>query len=69
VKTVDGERATTVRFDRYLATLRVASSETLVPVMAPVAVVMTGCPPPSNNSAWEVLVWWVDGASTSGNGS
>jgi hypothetical protein len=27
-----------------------------------------GGPPPTNHSAWEVLVWWVDGASSTGNG-
>jgi hypothetical protein len=35
--------------------------------MAPA--VATGGPSPSNNSAWDVLVQWVNGASLSGNGS
>jgi hypothetical protein len=50
----------------YLVMVRVASGEALVPVMAPAAV--TGGPPPSNNSAREVLVWRVNGVSSSGNG-
>jgi hypothetical protein len=48
---VDGERATAARFGRYMATVRAASGEASVPVMASAVVVTTGGPPPSNNSA------------------
>jgi hypothetical protein len=42
--------------------------EALAPATTPAVVVTTGGPPPRNNSAREVLVWRVDGASSSGNG-
>jgi hypothetical protein len=42
--------------------------EALPPGTAPVVVVMTSDPPPSNNSARVILVQWVNGASSSGNG-
>jgi hypothetical protein len=70
-ETVDGEWATAVWFGWYWATVRVDFGEALVLVMAPVAVATataTGGPPPSNNSAREVLVRRVDGASSSCNG-
>jgi hypothetical protein len=46
----------------------VVFSEALAPTTTPTAVVTTDGPPPSNNLAREVLVWRVDGASSSGNG-
>jgi hypothetical protein len=56
------------RFSRHLVMVRAASSEALVPVMASAVAAAMGGPPPSNNLAQEVLVRWVDGASSSGNG-
>jgi hypothetical protein len=46
----------------------VVSGEALAPGMALSAVVMTGGSPPRNNSAREVLVRQVNGASSSGIG-
>jgi hypothetical protein len=59
---------TAARFRRHLVTVRVASGEALVLVKAPVAVVATGGPPPSNNSVREVLVWSVNCVSSNGKG-
>jgi hypothetical protein len=50
-ETVDGERVTVTRFDRYLMMVRVASGEAPILVMALTASVMTGGPPRSNKLA------------------
>jgi hypothetical protein len=67
-ETIDGERAMVTWFGRYLATVRVASGEALVLVTAPAVAALMGGPLPSNNSAREVSIHQVDGASLRGNG-
>jgi hypothetical protein len=43
--------AMAARFGRWLVAVMVATGEALAPGMAPAVTVMTGGPPPSNNSA------------------
>jgi hypothetical protein len=56
------------RLDRLLMMVWAVSGVAPAPVTAPVVVVMTGCPSPSSNLAWEVLVRWLDSVSSGGNG-
>jgi hypothetical protein len=67
-ETVDGERTTVAQFSRHLAMVMAASSEALVLLTPPTAVVVTSGPHLINNLVREVLVWPVDGASPNGNG-
>jgi hypothetical protein len=62
MKMVDEERTTATRFGQCLETVKAVSDK------APVEAVMMGGPPPSNNSAREALVRWVNGMSLCGNG-
>jgi hypothetical protein len=62
MKMVDGERMTAAQFGRCLETVKAVSDK------APAEAVTMGGPPPSNNSAREALVWWVNGTSLCSNG-
>jgi hypothetical protein len=68
-ETVHERSAVVTRFGRWWVMVMAVSAEALTPGTASVVAVMIGGPPPSNNSTREVLVRWVDDASSSGNGS
>jgi hypothetical protein len=68
VETNHGKWATGWWLDRLLKTVTTTSGAAPILVMAYVAVVMLGGPPPGSNFTREVLVWQVNGASSGGHG-